>query len=194
MNDEFPLIVIVRYQTCSILMLSVVSTLHHAPLFMDRIWLLLVPVETEVDLPTANKLSSDSTPNEQVKMGVCGINFDGSPVNVTLFSSRFFCFWKECGKNCECHPAHWFLFINILGRYMLLFHQSTMRIIYSGNRSITAHSGIAKPALINGCSFIRWELFAIKIGCHSHQGIGSQPFLELAPLSQKWNGVRTPSF
>jgi len=46
MNDEFPLIVIVLNQTCSILMLSVISTLHHAPLFMDRIWLLLVPVET----------------------------------------------------------------------------------------------------------------------------------------------------
>jgi len=88
MNDEFPLTVIVRYQTCSILMLSVISALHHAPLFMDRIWLLLVPVVTEVDLPTANKLSSDLPRNEQVRMGVCGINFDGSPANVTLFSSR----------------------------------------------------------------------------------------------------------
>jgi len=45
-------------------------------------------VETEVDLLTANKLSSDSTRNEQVKTGLCGINFDGSPANVTLFSSR----------------------------------------------------------------------------------------------------------
>jgi len=27
-------------------------------------------------------------------------------------------------------PAHWFLFMNILGSYMLLFHQSTMWIIY----------------------------------------------------------------
>jgi len=69
-------------------MLSVISTLHHAPLFMDRIWLLLVPVETEVDLHTANKLCSDSTRNEQVKTGVCGANFDGTPANVTLFSSR----------------------------------------------------------------------------------------------------------
>jgi len=51
MDDEFPLIIIERYQTCSILMLSVISALHHVPLFMDRIWLLLVPVDTEVDLP-----------------------------------------------------------------------------------------------------------------------------------------------
>ena len=53
MNDEFPflqLIIIERYQTCLILMLSAVSALHHVPaLFMDRIWLLQVPVETEVD-------------------------------------------------------------------------------------------------------------------------------------------------
>jgi len=27
-------------------------------------------------------------------------------------------------------PAYWFLFVNILGGYMLLFHQWTMRIIY----------------------------------------------------------------
>jgi len=33
------------------------------------------------------------------------------------------------GKNCECRPAHSFLFI-ILGGYVLLFHQSTMRIVY----------------------------------------------------------------
>jgi len=45
MNDEFPLIVIEHYQTCSIL-----SALHHIPLFMDKIWLLLVPVEADVDL------------------------------------------------------------------------------------------------------------------------------------------------
>jgi len=51
MDDEFPLIIIERYQTCSILMLIVISALHHVPLFMDRIWLLLVPVDTEVDLP-----------------------------------------------------------------------------------------------------------------------------------------------
>jgi len=25
------------------------------------------------------------------------------------------------GKNCECHPAHSFVFINILGGYMFLF-------------------------------------------------------------------------
>jgi len=48
-------------------MLSVLSTLHHAPLIVDRIWLSLVPVEIEVDLHTANKLCSDSTRNEQVK-------------------------------------------------------------------------------------------------------------------------------
>jgi len=39
-----------RYQTCSVLMLSVISALHHVPLFMDRMWLLVAPVETEVDL------------------------------------------------------------------------------------------------------------------------------------------------
>jgi len=49
MNEEFPLIIIVRYQTCSILILSVISALHHVPLYMDRILLLLAPVETEVD-------------------------------------------------------------------------------------------------------------------------------------------------
>jgi len=47
--------------------LSVISALHHVPLFMDRIWLLLVPIETEVDLHTANKVYSDSTRSEQVK-------------------------------------------------------------------------------------------------------------------------------
>jgi len=41
---------------------------------------------------------------------------------------RFFCFWKVCRKTCECHPAHSFLFINMLGNYILLFHQSTMII------------------------------------------------------------------
>jgi len=51
MNNDFLLvIIIIRYQTCSILMLSVVSAFHYVPLFMDRIWLLLVPVETDVDL------------------------------------------------------------------------------------------------------------------------------------------------
>jgi len=48
-------------------MLSVISALHHVPLFMDRIWLLLVPVETEVDLQlpqTRCVLCSDSTRNE----------------------------------------------------------------------------------------------------------------------------------
>jgi len=32
-----------------------------------------------------------------------------------------------------------------------------------------APSATAKPALLNGCSFIRWELFAIENGGHSHQ-------------------------
>jgi len=50
MNDGFPLIIIESHQTCSILMVSVVSAFHHVPLFVDRIWMLLVPVETEVDL------------------------------------------------------------------------------------------------------------------------------------------------
>jgi len=88
MNDEFSLIIIARYQTCPLLMLSVISALHHVPLFMDRIWLLLVPVEVEVDPHTANKVCSDSTRNEQVKTSVCLIKFNGSSANVTLFSSR----------------------------------------------------------------------------------------------------------
>jgi len=50
MNAEFPLITIECYQTCSNLMLSVLSALHHVPLFMDSIRLLVVPVETDVDL------------------------------------------------------------------------------------------------------------------------------------------------
>ena len=53
MNDEFPLIIIARYQyqTRTILVLSIISALHHVPLFiMDTIWLLLMPVESEVDL------------------------------------------------------------------------------------------------------------------------------------------------
>ena len=88
MNDEFPLIIIERYQTCSILMLSFISALHRVPLFMDRIWLLLVPVETEVDLHSANKVCGDSTRNEQVKTSVSRINFDGSSADIALFSSR----------------------------------------------------------------------------------------------------------
>jgi len=47
MNDEFPLIIIERYQACSIHMLTVISALHHVPFFMDRIWLLLVAVKTD---------------------------------------------------------------------------------------------------------------------------------------------------
>ena len=131
MNDGFRLIITVRYQTCSILMLSFISALHHVPLFMDRIWFLLLPVETEVDLHTANKVCSDSTRNEQVKASICRINFGGSSANVTLFRSRkILLFLERFGKNCECHPAYSFLFINILGGYMLLFHQSTMPIVY----------------------------------------------------------------
>jgi len=75
MNDEFLLIVIERCQTCPILMLSGISALHaecrrvwhhHVPFFMDRICLLLVPVEIEVDLQIlqTNKVCSDSTRNE----------------------------------------------------------------------------------------------------------------------------------
>jgi len=42
MNDEFRLIIIERYQTCSnSRAVNVMSALHHVPLFMDRIWLLL---------------------------------------------------------------------------------------------------------------------------------------------------------
>ena len=94
MNDEFPLIIIVPYQTCSILMLIVISALQNVPFFIDRIWLLLVPVETEVDPHTAEKVYSDSnhyndsTRNEQVETSVCLIKFDGISANETLFSSR----------------------------------------------------------------------------------------------------------
>ena len=75
MNQEFRLIVTVRYQTCSILMLSVIPALHHAPLFMDRICLLLVPVETEVDLHAANKVRSDSSRDEQVNTSGCHLSW-----------------------------------------------------------------------------------------------------------------------
>jgi len=34
---------------------------------------------------------------------------------------KLLCSLTRQGKNCECHPAHSFLFINILGGYMLLF-------------------------------------------------------------------------
>jgi len=132
MNDEFHANIIVRFQTCSVLMLSVISALHHVQLLMDRILLLLVPVETEVDPHTANKVCSDSTGNEQVKMSVCLITFDGSSANVTLFSSREILlflewFWRKLWLSSSTHS---FLFINILGSHKLLFHQSTMHIIY----------------------------------------------------------------
>jgi len=52
-------------------MLIVISALQHVLLFIDRIWLLLVPVETEVDPHTAYQVRSDSTRNEQVKTSVC---------------------------------------------------------------------------------------------------------------------------
>jgi len=41
------------------------------------------------------------------------------------------CSLTKQGKNCECHRAHSFLFIMVLGGYALLFHQSIMRIIYA---------------------------------------------------------------
>jgi len=90
MNGEFPLIIIVRYQTCSILMLIVISALQHVPLFIDRNWLLLLPVETEADPHTANKVCSDSTRNEQVKTRVCLTKFDGSTADsgCQTFSDR----------------------------------------------------------------------------------------------------------
>jgi len=56
-------------------------------------------------------------------------------INVKVTPSSYTTEWKlQCGltkqgKNCECHPAHSFLLI-ILGGYILVFHQSTMRIIY----------------------------------------------------------------
>jgi len=48
MNDEFLRIIIERYQTCSILMLSVISARHHVPLLWILFCCYLVPVETEV--------------------------------------------------------------------------------------------------------------------------------------------------
>ena len=75
-------------------MLIVISALQNVPFFIDRIWLLLVPVETEVDPHTVKKVYSDSnhyndsTRNEQVETSVCLIKFDGISANETLFSSR----------------------------------------------------------------------------------------------------------
>jgi len=40
---------------------------------------------------------------------------------------------------------------------------------YSGNR-LTEHPWNSKTCSNKQLLFIRWELFAIKIGCHSHQG------------------------
>ena len=57
-------------------MLSIISALHYVPHFMDRICLLLVPFETEIDLQLL--VCSDSTRNKQVKMSVCRIYFGGS--------------------------------------------------------------------------------------------------------------------
>jgi len=42
---------------------------------------------------------------------------------------KLHCSLTTQGKNCEYHPAHSFLFIIILGGYMLLFLQSNMRSI-----------------------------------------------------------------
>ena len=70
---------------------------------MDIICLLLVPDETEVNLQIlqTNKVCSDSTRNEKVKMSVCPINFDGTSANGRcLVLERFFCFGKflvDCG-------------------------------------------------------------------------------------------------
>jgi len=67
---------------------------------MNRICLLLVPVETEVylEILQTNKVCSDSTRNEKVKMSVHPIIFDGSSANVTLFNSRkIFLFCKIFG-------------------------------------------------------------------------------------------------
>jgi len=43
---------------------------------------------------------------------------------------KLLCSLTKQGKNCECDRARSFLFIDILDSYMLLFHQSTVRIIY----------------------------------------------------------------
>ena len=43
---------------------------------------------------------------------------------------KLLCSLTRQAENCECHPAYSFLFINKFVGYMLLFHQSTMRIIY----------------------------------------------------------------
>jgi len=43
---------------------------------------------------------------------------------------KLICGLTRQGKNYESHPAHSFLFTNILAGYMLLSDQSTMRIMY----------------------------------------------------------------
>jgi len=82
-------------------MLSVISVLHHVPLFMDRIWLLQAAVETNVDLQlpqTRCVVNSDSTRIVQFKTSVCHINFDGSSADVTLFNSlKILLVWEVCG-------------------------------------------------------------------------------------------------
>ena len=44
--------------------------------------------------------------------------------------SKLHCSLTRYGKYCECHPAHSFQFIIIMGDCRILLHQSTMPIIY----------------------------------------------------------------
>ena len=49
-------------------LLSVISALQNVPIFVDRIWLLLVPVvKAEVGVHTTNKVFNDPTCNEEVR-------------------------------------------------------------------------------------------------------------------------------
>jgi len=74
-------------------------------------------------------MCNDSTRSKQVETSVCRISFDGGSAKATLFISRkILLFLERFRKNCECHLAHSFLFINMFSNYTLLFHQSTMRI------------------------------------------------------------------
>jgi len=108
MKDAFPLIIIEPHQTFSIPMLSVISALHHVPLFIDGFGCATVPVETEVDLQllqTRCVVDSDSIRDERVKKCVRCIKFDGSSAKVTLFSSRKIILFLE---------RFWQKFVNVI--------------------------------------------------------------------------------
>ena len=68
-------------------MLNVVSAFHHVQLFMDRIWLLLVTVETDVDLqPLQTRCVVIQL--EMNRSGRMSVVLPLMAVLLTLFSSR----------------------------------------------------------------------------------------------------------